>query len=168
MTELWNQIWNERNDREKALIGVAAALLAGLLLWMFVYTPISNYPAKQERAYKQAELDLKIMQKGREKLMGVLQRQSVADKPITMLTTEQFQSTVTEAAKTHGLVISRRQPKGYEEISLWLEDTNSKALYAWIDGVTSSYNVTLIRAQLYRNDDASIRALVAFKLGVGK
>lgn len=156
--------WNQRENREQALIGAAATLLAVLVLWQFVYKPIANYPAAQERAYKQAELDLKIMQKGQR----VLQGQTDTSKPVTTLTAETFQSTVTEAAKTHGLVISRRQPKGYEEISLWLEDTNSKALFAWIDGVTGSYNVTLIRAQLYRNDDASIRAVVAFKLGVEK
>lgn len=157
-------LWNERNDREKILIGVAAALLALLVLWMFVYTPMSNYPAKQERAYKQAVQDLKIMQKGQ----TVLQGQSTTVKPVTMLTAEKYQSTITDAAKDKGLIITRRQPKGYEEITLWLDDVDSKALYAWIDGITSSYNVTLTKAQLYRNDDASVRALVTYKLAAGK
>ena len=165
---IWPNIWNARNDREKVLMGVAAALLALLVLWMFVYTPLSNYPAKQERAYKQAELDLKIMQNGQNDLMGVLQGQSAAVKPVTMLSAEQYQSTITDAAKTKGLIITRRQPKGYAEITLWLDEVDSKALYAWIDGITSSYNVTLTKAQLYRNDNASVRALVTYKLAAGK
>ncbi|MCF6275406.1 MAG: type II secretion system protein M [Robiginitomaculum sp.] len=157
MTELWSQ----RNDREKILIGVAAALLACLLLWQFLYRPVSNYPAAQERAYKQAVLDLKIMQKGQ----GIIQNQTNANAaPITKLTEEQFQSTITKAAKAHNLIITRRQPKGLEELTLWFDSVDGKSFYAWVDELTGGYNIALSKAQIYRNDDSSVRVLVTFEL----
>lgn len=162
--ELWTNIWSARNSREKVLIGIALTLLALVMLWQFFYKPLANYPAVQERAYKQAVLDLKTMQKGQTVLRG----QSANVKPVTTLSAEQYQSTITDAAKAKGLIITRRQPKGYEEIALWLDDVDSKGLYDWVEGITSSYNVVLIKAQLYRNDDANVRALVTFKLAADK
>ena len=155
------EFWKQRNNREKILIGVAAALLAFLVLWQFLFKPISNYPAAQERAYKQAELDLKIMQKGQRIIKAQANTSATST---TKLSVEQFQSTITKSTKTHGLVITRRQPKGLTELSLWLDSVDSKAFYTWVDALTSGYNITLDKAQIYRNDDNTVRVLVTFKL----
>ena len=154
-------IWRERSGREKALIAVALGLLALLAIWLLLLKPVTEFPAKQTRALAQAELDLKIMQKGR-RIIQSQANSSIA--PVAKLTVDQFQSTITKAAKVHGLLITRRQPKGLEELTLWLDSVDGKSFYAWVDELTGGYNITLSKAQVYRNDDNSVRVLVTFEL----
>ena len=166
MIELWRQIWEGRSGREKTLLWAAGIFLSMLLLWVFAYKPLSNYPAAQIRALKQAELDLKIMQKGQANLQSILQDLSASHvaKPVIKLPIAQFQSIVTGAAKDQNILISRRQPNGEGELTLWLENTESTAFYAWVNELTGGYNIELTRAQMYRNDDGSIRVMVTFNL----
>jgi len=121
-------IWKARAGREKVLIAVASGLLGIFVLWQFIYKPLANWPKAQMRALQQAELDLKIMQKGQ----SVLRAQSTGDanQEITVLTSADFQTTITTIAKDKGLTISRRQPGGDRELTLWLENTKSTAFYA--------------------------------------
>lgn len=160
-TKIWPNFWNERTGREKGLIGMALGLLAVLVLWFLVYKPISEYPAKQSRTYAQAELDLKIMQKGQFVIQG--QSNGVA-KTVTTLSVDQFPSTITKAAKDHNLLITRRQPKGYEELTLWLDSVDGKSFYTWVDVLTGGYNIVLTKAQIYHNDESNVRVQVTFKL----
>jgi len=159
------ELWKNRTSREKALMAVAGALLGVFVLWQFVYKPLVNWPKVQERALQQAELDLKIMQKGQSVLRA--QSMSAVNQDVTVLALVDFQTTITNIAKDKGLTISRRQPGGDRELTLWLENTKSTAFYAWVDDVTKGYNISLQRAQLNRNDDSSVRAQVTFVLGEG-
>ncbi len=156
------KLWENRNSREKILLTIASVLLGIFLLWQFAYKPLVNWPKAQERALEQAELDLKIMQKG----YLILQAQSADSNEleITLLAPTNFQTTITRIAKEHGLTISRRQPGANNELTLWLENARSPAFYAWVDDLTKGYNIKLARAQLNRNDDASVRAQVTFVL----
>ncbi|PHS40803.1 MAG: hypothetical protein COA91_02930 [Robiginitomaculum sp.] len=157
------KFWQNSSGREKLLVVIATSLLGIFFLWQFAYKPLVNWPKAQERALKQAELDLKIMQKGH----LVLQSQSgdTGKLVITMLATADFQTTITRLAKEKGLTISRRQPAGDKELTVWLESTKTTAFYAWVDDLTGKYNISLARVQLNRNDDASVRAQVTFVLG---
>jgi len=157
------ELWKNRSGRERLLIAVAGTLLGIFILWQFAYKPLANWPKAQERALQQAELDLKIMQKGQ----LVLQAQSVSiqDLDITVLASVDFQTTITSIAKDKGLTISRRQPGRNRELTVWLENTKTTAFYAWVDDLTKGYNISLLRAQLNRNDDASVRAQATFVLG---
>ena len=156
-------LWKKSSAREKALVAVAGALLGIFILWQFAYKPLANWPKAQERALQQAELDLKIMQKGQSVLRA--QSMSTQDQEITVLAPADFQTTINNIAKDKGLTISRRQPGGDRELTLWLENTKTTAFYAWVDDLTKGYNISLLRAQLNRNDDASVRAQVTFVLG---
>jgi len=156
-------IWKNRSGREKALVVVATGLLGFFLLWQFAFKPLVNWPKAQERALKQAELDLQIMQRGQLALQ--VQSLDSTNATITVLVPSDFQTTITKLAQDKGLTISRRQPGGEGELTLWLENTTSTAFYGWVDDLTNSYNVSLVRAQLNRNDNANIRAQVTFVLG---
>ncbi len=156
------KFWQNSSAREKTLLAIAAGLVGIFFLWQFIYKPLVSWPKAQEAALKQAELDLKIMQKGRLLLQS---RPGGGDKPaVTRLAAADFQTTITRLAKQQGLVISRRQPAGDNELTLWLETAKATAFYAWVDDLTGKYNISLTRVQLNRNDDTSIRAQVTFVL----
>ncbi len=153
------KFWTERDAREKLLIGIALGLAALVLGGQFILKPLLAYPGAQKTAYESSQSDLDIMRKGQ----AVLKGYKAVSK--TLLSPSDAQSKVTKSAAAKGLVISRRQPNGETGLSLWFENAESTLFYNWIDELTSSYNITLLRANINRNDDGTIRAQITFKLG---
>ena len=152
-------LWKERDSREKVLIAIAGLLLAIVLGGQFILKPLLAYPGAQKSAYEKAQSDLEIMQAGQ----LVLQNQPLKVK--MPLSINDAQSKVTKSAAAAGLKIARRQPNGDSGLSLWFESAESTLFYGWMDDLTSSYNITLLRANINRNDDGTIRAQITFKLG---
>ena len=48
--------WDQREPREKVLIGIAVALFVLLFGWLLVLKPLMAYPKAQKRAYEQASV----------------------------------------------------------------------------------------------------------------
>lgn len=152
-------LWKERDSREKILIAIAGLLLAIVLGGQFILKPLLAYPGTQKSVYEKAQSDLEVMQAGQ----LVLQNQPLKVK--MPLSVNDAQSKVTKSAAAAGLKIARRQPNGDSGLSLWFESAESTLFYGWVDELTSSYNITLLRANINRNDDGTIRAQITFKLG---
>ena len=153
-------LWSGLNPRERMLVGIALALTGLLLFWLFVYRPISHYPTSQKRAYERAVLDLKLMKKAQSGLRSGL----VNPVRPEQLAPEKFQSVLTRTASENGLSITRRQPKGDREVSLWFEGVNSRTLYVWLQKLTKQYNIRVVRAQISRDDPGGVRAMLTFRL----
>ena len=154
------KLWTEREPREKLLIGVALGLAAILCLLQFAVKPLSAYPGEQKLKFEQAERDLDIMKKGQVALAGP------APETKQEINANQAQVMITQTASQSGLTITRRQPNGETGLTVWLENADSRTFYGWVSGLTGSYNVELLSANVGRNDDGTVRAQLTFRLGV--
>jgi len=153
------KIWEQREPREKVLIGIMLTLFVLFFGWLLALKPIVEYPKAQKRAYEQASADLKIVKAGEAALQG-----QIIGVEKTVLSSQNFQSTITGSAGKHGLKISRRQPKGDNELSVWLENAVTPAFYAWAEELTSTYNMTVAQVHINRNDDGSVRVNITYRL----
>jgi len=153
------KFWRQRDPREKTLIMIAAGMFVLLIGWLLVLNPILAYPKNQKLAYEQANKNLKIIKAGETALLGAV------DLPVkTALSAQNFQSTITGLAGKHGLKISRRQPKGDGELTVWLEKAQTTSFYAWVDELTKAYNISANRVNINRNDDGSVRVNITYQL----
>lgn len=152
--------WSELSVREKLLIAIAAAILGLLLSWQLIVKPLVAFGPQQQKTHQKALADLEIMKDGLASL-SVAPVQTKSNLPVEKLMLE-----VTKSARKNGLVISRRQPNGETGISLWFEKAQSPKFYQWLDELTGKHNITLLRANVNRNNDGTIQAQVTLKLGV--
>ena len=153
------KLWTERQPREKLLIGIAAGLVLLLIAAQFIVKPLSAYPGSQKRLLDQAQRDLTVMKEGKIALSGATPQIKES------LESGEAQSMITNSAGQKGLTISRRQPNGDSGLTVWLERADSKLLYSWISGLTGRYSISLLGANLNRNDDGTVRAQLTFKMG---
>ena len=154
-------IWNGLNRRERLLVALALGLFALLLFWALIYRPVHQYPARQEQAYKRAVLDLKLMQKAQKQWQAIGGQAGPTPKS---LTPDAFRALLTRTAAEKDLAIVRRQPKGDREVSLWFEGVDSTALYGWMSELVNTYNISIARAQINREEPAGVRAMISFRL----
>ena len=152
--------WDQREPRERSSHRYRGCIICAAIWLAAGFKAVNGIPQKRKkRAYEQANADLKIIKAGETALQG----QTIqAEKKV--LSAQNFQSTITGSAGKHGLKISRRQPKGDTELSVWLEDAATTAFYAWADELTSTYNMTATQVHLSRNDDGSVRVNITYKL----
>ena len=153
------QYWAHLGEREKLLISMALGLVFLLLAWQFIAKPIANFPGNQKQAFETAQSDLKFM-RASEPILAM----PIAEPKINIAAGE-LQSIVTKIALSKDLPISRRQPKGDDELTLWLEDVLSVNFYDWALELTKNYNIVLQRVSINRNDDGTIRAQIDFSRG---
>lgn len=151
--------WQNLAGREKVLVGIAGALFALVVGWFMILQPLMGYPGAQKRAYERAESNLEILRTGQAVLAGHTQ----TTKTTLSLTEAQFR--ITKSAADQGLSISRRQPNGEDGLSLWFESVESPRIYAWLESLTRDYNITLVRVNVNRNNDGTVRAQITFKMG---
>lgn len=150
--------WRNLVPREKVLVVIAIALFVLIFGWALVLKPVLAYPQDQKTIYQQSQSHLKILRTGRTVLAGEIQV-AKTDLPVS-----EVQSTITKSATAHGLSISRRQPNGETGVSLWFENANGPQFYAWVEELTNTYNIILLRAGINRNEDGTLRAQITFEV----
>ncbi len=155
------KFWQNCKPREKGLIAFATLLFILLVGWQVILKPLITYPNTQKQIFEQAVTDLAIVKAGTDAL-----RDANPLTPKTNLTALEFQSTIIGSASQHDLNISRRQPKGAAELSIWMENVSATSFYAWVDELTRTYNIAVQQVSLFRNGDGSIRVNIAFMLEV--
>ena len=150
--------WAAREPRERVLIGIAAAMLGALLIWLFAVKPLLAYPGAQEKIAQKAERELQIAKSAAGKI-GAAQIGEM-----TILAPDAAISMITSTAAEYNLRIARRQPAGENGWTVWLEDADSRMLYGWIEALTSRYNLGLVSANISRNSEPTLRAQLVFEV----
>ncbi|PHR61347.1 MAG: hypothetical protein COA43_03075 [Robiginitomaculum sp.] len=157
------KFWDNFAKREKMLIVIAGGLSILFFGNQFLMKPLLAYPKTQKLERDAARADLEIMHKGK----VVLSEENLNDdgNEVQHLSAAEMQSEITRSALKHGLVIARRQPNGDSGLSIWLETAPSTSVYEWINALTSTYDVELLRVNINKNDNGSVRLQITFKAG---
>ena len=135
----------DREPREKALLAIATILTVGLLTWQFGWVPLKSFRDRSERAFQTAITDLQIVKEATREITS-RQNPSSASTPL--------QSVVVDAANTFGLSINRIEPDPNGGLTLWFENQNPSALYAWLRDLDNNHSVTVDKASIRRMQDS--------------
>ena len=138
------EFWKARDDRERKLLLLAAALFGTVLSWQFVYLPSSDFRRRTEARAQAAQSDLAVVAS----LVGRRQSGSGGDRSGTPV-----QSVVTDTANVYGLSIGRIEPSPDGSLTLWFDKVSPSLLYAWLLDLEQSHGVRVGKASLRLNQD---------------
>lgn len=121
--------WHSLTSREQLLISFAGALASLVLVYFLVLRPLQIHAADSERALQAAQNTLRTVQ------MRVAQLQATVDAvsnradggaPVSL------RVAVSQAARNAGVSISRLQPSDDGTLTVWVDSSQSTALYQWL------------------------------------
>lgn len=128
MIEKLKPWWNDREPRERLLLSIMFALIAGVLLWLGVYRPVEaglrnaaldNLEASERHADVAYKIDL-------------LRRAGERPKTASSLPVEQI---VGQSAGEAGFTLERVQAQGEDRVEVAIASARSTALLGWIAGL---------------------------------
>lgn len=119
---LW---WRGREPRERVLLSIMGALIAGIGLWLGVYRPVEGALrdaalANLEAAERYGEIARKV---------GLLQSRKEGATPAPSLPMDQV---VGQSAGEVGFTLERVQAQGQDRVEIAIASARSTALMGWI------------------------------------
>jgi len=120
--KLW---WQGREPRERILLSIMFALLAGIVLWLGVYRPV-------EAGLRQAALDnLEASERYSDvvRKVGLLKEGKGPTSQASSLPVEQI---VGQSAGEAGFTLERVQAQGNDRVDIAIASARSTALMGWI------------------------------------
>ncbi|MBO6506178.1 MAG: type II secretion system protein M [Kordiimonadaceae bacterium] len=152
--------WHSLTSREQLLISFAGALASLVLVYFLVLRPLQIHAADSERALQAAQNTLRTVQ------MRVAQLQATVDAvsnradggaPVSL------RVAVSQAARNAGVSISRLQPSDDGTLTVWVDSSQSTALYQWLQTLAEEQGVGPSNVLLQKNSSGDgLRAQVRF------
>ncbi|WP_293879791.1 type II secretion system protein GspM [Sphingomonas sp.] len=148
--------WARRNAREQRLLAVMFALLAAVILWFGIVTPLKN-----ARLAAQARLDAATVIAGQVSARADALRRSAraVPAPLEASLVVAVGSTATEA----GFTPTRLDPQGEDRVVIAISSARSIALFAWLDGLARR-GVFAERIALRPNSDGTVSCEATLRL----
>ena len=133
-----------REPREQWLIVIAAALSVALAAYYGLARPAYDYYERSAQSFDQAQRDLLYVQNSIKEAAALKAAQSgeaqTARGPV--------RSTVSQSAIQKGLAISRLQPEGDNQTTVWLDRASPQLLHVWIIELERERGVHVIDATI--------------------
>lgn len=160
MTALMEKLaayWQGRTGREQALVAGLAAVMATLLLWYVIASPVLAWQAEGRARYEQAAERYLRLSAGLAQLSGEGAAQQVAtrDRPVRTITGER--------AVAHGLVISRVLPDGDDQLNVWLEAAAADSFTDWLTDLDRNHAIRVVRLTADRRGDRLVSAQIVLR-----
>lgn len=155
---LW---WNARSTREKVLLGVAAALLFVVLVWLGMLKPaISTLEAAKTRhahaAQTSARMDrIALLIEQGEQISPAMTRPATQGMPA-------LQTQIIAFAEENGLTVDAFNAPDAAVATINVSGAPSPALFKWIEQVETGLGITVSAASLQQSTDGNISASVEF------
>ncbi|CAN5303262.1 N/A [soil metagenome] len=121
--------WSDRSEREQRLLLIMFALLAVVVLWFGIITPLNS--AKVDA---QARLDRATLISGQ--LSSRADALRKAEQSIPPPLGSSLATAVGTSATEAGFVPSRLDPQGDDRMVIALSSAKSAALFAWLDALS--------------------------------
>lgn len=139
--------WAGRSPRERVLLGVMAALLAAVLVWL-IFVAFAN---ARDRAV--LRLDTAVTDMGRINAAAAVIRRAQRAGPAPAAGTAVM--IIGAAASQTGLALSRIDPQGNDRVGIAIANASSKAVFGWIAGLERR-GYLVDRLTIRTNSDATI------------
>ncbi len=146
MFETAAQWWAGREERERRLLMALGALVAGLVAWYGVWSPLQAMAKAAETRHAEAAAAL-VQAESAAREIAQAQRMRGGRGAATV-------QALTQSAAAAGVRLLRTEPVAGGGLSLWTEPAEPKALFGWLTG-------------LQRELGAGVRVVEAQKEGDG-
>ncbi|MFC7290360.1 type II secretion system protein GspM [Hirschia litorea] len=138
--------WNTRDPREQLLICLCGMLTLAVILFQFVYMPSSKFRDQASRRYNaQAATHTEVVQTLRAFENSPRQTNAKSNGPI--------QGVVTDSSAVFGIEINRIEPTENGDLTLWIEQIDPRALYAWLTDLEVNHGIAVSKASIRANKD---------------
>lgn len=144
------RIMENRTQRERWLVYVAAVLCAFFALWQFGIKPVIDGGAQAREAYASAERDMDIVRNGLPKLSAGQDTSRAAFN----------RNAAVQAAGRLSLNIARTQPAGDGGVQIWFENAQSASVYRFLSDMSSGYKISISRVQMTAREGGVMSAQV--------
>ncbi len=153
------QWWTERSPREKLLLGVAGGLGVLIILYQFLFVPLTAYRADAVRDYQRSDALLTEMRAGAAEASAL---KTVAERRIRR-SDQPLRVTVTASAHQAGVTITRIEPARDGGLSVWIEEVGAQPLHRWIKDLHADHGIAVSKASIHRHEDRPlVRAQIQF------
>lgn len=147
-------VLSERTPRERNLILGALTIVFLFAIWQFGMKSITNASADAEKRQATAARDLDLV---RTQLPLLSPAQSVGTRAAF------DRAAVIGTARDVQLFISRVQPGSEGTVQVWFEDSAMGSIYAFMNQLSSAYNVDISRVQISRQEGGLVAAQLTLK-----
>lgn len=156
--------WTGLAQRERLLIGIAAAMTVIVVIWQFMLVPAAAARAEAKASLEQADTTLARLQEAyaRKRATGYSQ---AATSNVSSLTGDAFKTAVTTAASEKGLSISRIQGGNENTIGLVFEDSDPRFIFFWLEDVETRLGGTVSRLVMEQSGGGRVRVSVDVTAG---
>lgn len=128
--------WRARTSREKLLLSVMTALIAGVAIWYGVLSPIAAWKDAAAERRLDAAADLASVEADLARLNAeASDRPAVAAGPIEPL--------LIRTAEAAGLAIDRQQAEADGAQTAWLQAVQPQAVFGWVAELERNHGVTV-------------------------
>lgn len=156
-------LWSERSPREQVLLAGAGAVIALVVLIQFVALPLLDYRDAAARSYETAASLLDEVRMDAAEVIALRQRGVAGPAPAAAAS---VRAVVGRSARARGLGITRTSPGAAGELTVWLDEADSKLLHGWLVALQREHGITVSKAALSANMDApTVRAQLRLKGG---
>jgi general secretion pathway protein M len=143
--------FNNLQARERNLVLGAALMLSALLLYLFLWEPVTNKVSRLQGSIKAQQTQLTWMQQASQEI------NSLQKNPVSPSASNQGVSlinAVETSAKASGLSssVTRIEPQGSDKISVQLQAAEFDRLVAWIGVLTNQYGALMQQFSASRTD----------------
>ena len=139
--------WEAREPRERLLLGVLGALLGVFVLVFAVILPVMDARADADRALARAQADYNIVAR-------TLPRAGAGSAERTLFS----RSALLDAARAEGLQITRIQAGREGDLSVWIDDAQTTALYAMFDALLTDTTASMDRVVVSADGNGRLSA----------
>lgn len=144
--------WNTREPRERLLLAVLGVLVGVFALVFGAVLPVLDARDSSQQALRRAQADYSIVAR-------TLPALGAGD---TAARTPFSRSAVLDAARAQGLQVTRIEAGGGGELSVWIDDAQTTAVFAMFDQLLRDTTAQLERASV--STDANGRLSVQFSM----
>lgn len=154
---LW---WNERTEREKALLFVMGGVCTCFILYMALVRPVWDYRRESKGYFEEAMLLHADVSAAASELAAQSPGQSFPatrdDRPARVL--------ASASARDLGLGVIRIQPLENNSVSFWLDGVDVATLFVWIVDLQTEHGIVVTRADIQRQPDGlSVQAQIVLR-----
>ncbi len=143
--------WLGRSDRERLMLGGLAVVLAALVAWYGVVTPLRRAADVMADRRARAEAGLALAKAA---LGPGGRRPAAAAGPLA--------ATVDASAAAAGIAIERRREDADGRLTVWIASIEPQVLMQWLVTLRDGHGVTVAALSAAKTDRASLEVEIAF------
>lgn len=147
--------WRTRTGREKRLLLVMSALLALVLVWLFVIRPVGDSLSAARERHAAAVLRLAEARSQAAAIGALAGARTPLSAPLTTI--------LNASASEAGFPVARAEPEGANRATLVLNAVRPQAFFGWVRQAEQRNDLLVERLSATTNSDQTLSVQITFR-----